>query len=635
MKKTFVLFFVLTFLFSFTSNAQLLLEENFDYPAGDTLLNHGWNITGTSTTNPITVASAGLSYAGYPSSGIGNAASLTTTGQDINKKYTDSVTSGSVYASFLVSVTSAQTPGDYFLHLGVNPTNTFDFFARAFVKLAANGNLAFGISKSSVNASNPVVYSDSIYTTGTTYLLVVKYTLNDGLTNDTINLFINPVISSIEPSASLTAATTQTDAVSLGTVNLRQGGISNAPNVVVDGIRVSTSWSDVLNLIRISQAREDLNSDLIPDRLGDTVTVKGIVISPNYQTSNRSYYINDGTGGLATFRSGFTSPALNLGDEVRVNGKIDHFNGLTEIVPLTDTSVVVLSDSNAIPAPTILTIAQYKANPEAYEGFLVAFGCLNKVSGTWPSSTSATLKFSDGVDTIDIRIDSDTDIDNNTEPTYPKDIIGIGSQFNSYQILPRYYTSDFLPCGTVPVELVSFSADVSDGNVLLSWTTATEKNNSGFDVEKSIDNSNFTKIGFVNGNGTTTENKVYSFLDTDLGKAKEYYYRLKQIDFNGSFSYSKVVQVSTNLISTFELKQNYPNPFNPSTQISFSLAQNGFVTLAVFNLIGQEVKTLINGNMEAGSHSITFDASGLPTGVYIYKLTSPGSTQTKKMMILK
>ena len=109
MKKTFSLFFVLTFLFSFSSYAQLLLEENFDYPAGDTLLSHGWNITGTSTLNPVLVAASGLSYAGYLSSGIGNAASLTTTGQDVNKQYTDSVTSGLVYASFLVRVDSAKT----------------------------------------------------------------------------------------------------------------------------------------------------------------------------------------------------------------------------------------------------------------------------------------------------------------------------------------------------------------------------------------------------------------------------------------------------------------------------------------------------------------------------------------------
>ncbi|OGU81886.1 MAG: hypothetical protein A2254_14380 [Ignavibacteria bacterium RIFOXYA2_FULL_35_9] len=418
-------------MFSLNTFAQLLLEENFDYPAGDTLLNHGWNITGTSTVNPVTVASPGLSYVGYPSSGIGNAALLTTTGQDVNKQYTDSVTSGSVYASFMVNVTSAQTPGDYFLHLGVNPTNTFDFFARTFVRLAANGNLTFGISKSSTT-SNPAAYSDSIYTTGTTYLLVVKYALNDGLANDTINLFINPAISGTEPAPNLTVATTQTDAVSLGTVNLRQGSSSNAANVIVDGIRVSTFWSDI-----------------------------------------------------------------------------------------------------------------------------------------------------------------------------------------------------------VPVELVSFNASANGSEVNLAWTTATELNNSGFSIERKSASNKWESIGFVKGNGTTTAANNYSFTDKNILSQTVYSYRLKQLDFDGSYSYSKVVQVSTNLISTFELKQNYPNPFNPSTQISFSLVQNGFVRLVVYNLLGQEVKTLINRNMEAGSHSITFDASDLQSGVYLYKLNAAGSTLTKKMILLR
>ena len=127
----------------------------------------------------------------------------------------------------------------------------------------------------------------------------------------------------------------------------------------------------------------------------------------------------------------------------------------------------------------------------------------------------------------------------------------------------------------------------------------------------------------------------YNFADKNILSQTIYSYRLKQIDFDGSFSYSKVVQVSTNLISTFELKQNYPNPFNPSTQISFSLAVNGLVTLSVYNLLGQEVKTLINRSLEAGSHSINFEASALQSGIYIYKLTSAGSTLTKKMMLVK
>jgi hypothetical protein len=245
MRKIFLLSSLIIF-FTINSSFSQLLVENFSYPAGDTLTTHGWNITGTSTTNPITVTSPGLSYTGYDLSGIGNAASLVTTGQDINKQYTDSVTSGSVYASFMVNVSSAQSAGDYFIHLGVNPTNTFDFFARTFVRLASNGNLAFGISKSSASVSNPVAYSDSIYTTGTTYLLVIKYELNAGTTNDTVSLFINPVIGTTEPLPTSSAATTQTDAVSLGTINLRQGTASNAANVTVDGIRVGTSWASAV-----------------------------------------------------------------------------------------------------------------------------------------------------------------------------------------------------------------------------------------------------------------------------------------------------------------------------------------------------------------------------------------------------
>jgi hypothetical protein len=187
----------------------------------------------------------------------------------------------------------------------------------------------------------------------------------------------------------------------------------------------------------------------------------------------------------------------------------------------------------------------------------------------------------------------------------------------------------------VPVELVSFNASSNGTEVNLSWMTATELNNSGFSVERKTGSSNWQSIGFVKGNGTTTAANNYTFTDKNILSQTVYLYRLKQIDFDGSFSYSKVVQVSTNSISTFELKQNYPNPFNPSTQISFSLAQNGFVKLVVYNLLGQEVKTLINRNMEAGSHSITFDASGLQSGVYIYKLTSSGLTLTKKMVLLR
>jgi hypothetical protein len=588
-----------------------------------------------------------LSFDGYASN-VGGALSFThgssgTNDGDINRTFIDSVaTDDTIFISFLVELDTALA-GDYFLHLGPRTiATTFRFRVFAKDSVGASGWL-IGLAKS----SSGTVYDTTVLAYNKTYLIVGAYVFNtSAVDDDQVILSVYDSEIPLDYENPLTyvgplGTGTSGDPSDIGSVAIRQG--SNGATGKIDAIRVATSWNDVLfDLISISQAREDGNSDLIPDMLGDTLTVAGVVISPNYQTSNRSYYIYDGTGGIDLFRAGSTMPTLNLGDMVRVTGKIDQYNGLVEIIPSADSDVVLMSTGNTVPDPQVLTLRDYLTDPEAYESQLVGFISLTKVSGTWPASGNATLKFTDGVDTVDFFIDSDTDIDGQPEPSYPVDIIGIGGQYCSggcvdggYEILPRYYANDFLPPGTLPVELVSFKADVSNGIVSLSWVTATETNNKGFDVERSADNSTFTKIGFVDGKGTTTESKVYSFTDANLGTANTYYYRLKQIDFNGSFTYSKVVQVSVEQVSTFELKQNYPNPFNPSTQIAFTIPQKGFVKLVVYNLLGQEVKTLVNETLDAGSHSVDFNASNLPSGVYIYKLSSIGFTKTRKMMLIK
>lgn len=204
--------------------------------------------------------------------------------------------------------------------------------------------------------------------------------------------------------------------------------------------------------VTIAVAREDLNADGKPDRLGETLMIRGVVISPNFQTTNHSYYIWDGTAGIAEILFGTTSPVLSLGDSVEMVGKIDLYRGLTEFSLSSASDLTILGSGSALPNPLELTLAQYKANPEMYEGTLLKFNSLNKVSSsTWPGSgSSATLKFTDGVDTVDFRIDSDTEIDGSTEPIWPANIVGIGSQFSTsatsyfdgYQILPRYI-SDF------------------------------------------------------------------------------------------------------------------------------------------------------------------------------------------------
>lgn len=188
----------------------------------------------------------------------------------------------------------------------------------------------------------------------------------------------------------------------------------------------------------------------------------------------------------------------------------------------------------------------------------------------------------------------------------------------------------------VPVELTSFAASVNGNSVSLKWATATETNNSGFEVERKSSSTGWQKIAFVQGNGTTTQPKSYSYSDRNLADGK-YSYRLKQIDLDGTFDYSKVVEVNinSNTVNQFELAQNYPNPFNPTTAIKFNLPEGGNVKLSVYNLLGQEVATLVNGFKEAGSHTVNFDASNLNSGIYLYKIQANGFTQTRKMTLIK
>jgi len=188
-----------------------------------------------------------------------------------------------------------------------------------------------------------------------------------------------------------------------------------------------------------------------------------------------------------------------------------------------------------------------------------------------------------------------------------------------------------------PVELTSFAANVNGTNVNLNWSTATETNNSGFQVERS-NGSAFEVVGFVAGNGTTTQIQNYSFTDQNLAAGK-YSYRLKQIDFNGTFEYSNTIEADVT-VKEFSLSQNYPNPFNPSTKISFSLASDSKVSLKVFDVLGQEVATLFNGQMTAGVKDVVFDASKMNSGVYFYRIDASGVdgqkfSSTKKMILTK
>ncbi|MEO8209395.1 MAG: T9SS type A sorting domain-containing protein [bacterium] len=196
----------------------------------------------------------------------------------------------------------------------------------------------------------------------------------------------------------------------------------------------------------------------------------------------------------------------------------------------------------------------------------------------------------------------------------------------------------------LPVELSAFTSSVQKNDVTLHWTTSMELNNSGFEIERSTFRSqsseDWMKIGFINGNGTTSSPNNYEFSDRGLNSGK-YNYRLKQIDFNGNYEYFNLTdEVVIGLPNKFSLSQNYPNPFNPATNIKFDIISDGRhqsanVKLIIFDMTGKEVEVLVKEELTPGNYEVEWNAASYSSGVYFYKLQSGSFVETKKMLLTK
>ncbi|MCE1189027.1 MAG: T9SS type A sorting domain-containing protein [Ignavibacteria bacterium] len=434
--KKLVLFSMLVCAFTLAINAQTLMTENFEYTVGTLLTANGYTAHSSAGTNAQTVVAGSLSYTGYALNS-GNSLKLINSGEDVNKKFItgDSVSSGSVYVTFLVKVDSAKT-GDYFLHLSTPGMSTSAYMLRVYVKNAVNGKLAFGLSKSTANATAGILkYTDSVYTTGTTYLLVAKYQFVAATDRDDIvSLWVNPATAATEPSplfSIVDTASSAKDCSSLASVCFRQGSATAASFLTLDGLKISKSWP-------------------------------------------------------------FAS--------------------------------------------------------------------------------------------------------------------------------------------VVPVELSAFNASVVNNGVAINWATATETNNRKFVVEKNV-NGVWSILAEVAGNGTSTNRHSYSVIDPSVVDQAQY--RLQQVDFDGTVHYSNIVVLSAKSVKAFNLSQNYPNPFNPTTVISYSLTENSNVTLKVYNMLGKEVATLVEGMQSAGTHNVQFNANSLAAGTYFYTIKAGNFTSTKKLSLVK
>ncbi len=328
--------------------------------------------------------------------------------------------------------------------------------------------------------------------------------------------------------------------------------------------------------------------------------VQAQVVSSNSQTPNTGNSTTTFTGTNFTFTANVTTTApVNV-------------NFLQEVVP-----------TPVLPLPTGVTVVsryywEVSAPGIVFTNGKVSFPIAN-LSGVQNPSALRVLKR-----------------DNSTQPW--QDLGGTIVGPNLESVTPFNSFSQFAigsdVSNSLPVELASFTAKSVNDGVKLEWTTSSELNNDRFEIERSLDRSSFVTIGTVRGAGTTTEAQSYSFIDNaaPIGKL---YYRLKQVDFDGTVDYSNIVEVVKEKPTSFELAQNYPNPFNPATTINYQLPTSAMVTLKVYDVVGREVATLVNARQDAGRYNVVFNASTLASGVYFYRLQAGSFVETKKMMLVK
>lgn len=189
----------------------------------------------------------------------------------------------------------------------------------------------------------------------------------------------------------------------------------------------------------------------------------------------------------------------------------------------------------------------------------------------------------------------------------------------------------------LPVGLCSFMVKLENNKAVISWKTSTEVNNAGFEIEKAVainEESNWRVIGFVSGIGNSTSNNDYFFIDEEAWENDRLYYRIRQIDFNGSSYYSDIVEAYMNP-QKFALYQNYPNPFNPSTKIKYQISENSNVQIKVYDILGEEISELVNELKTPGIYEAEFNAKNFPSGTYFYKISCNDFSEVKKMLLVK
>lgn len=649
MKRWLLILPIVIIAFAVEAQAQLLLVEDFDYPAGagDSLVVHGWTPHSGRNLNPLMVVTPGLTYTGYAGSGVGNK-TVATGGsgsrEDANRTFV-AQSSGTVYTAFLANVGSA-TSGDYFFHMGPQVIGT-NFSGRVYVKTAANGSLSFGLIRRS---GWPTAWTDSIYTAGITYLIVLKYEF--GVST---SLFINPVIGSPEPTALLSAGD-GSEISDVGCIAIRQGSVSQS--VSIDGFRVATDWATAVasggsttntppNISSLTR------SPWIPTALGDadlsahvtddhTVTAVKVIYSSGSFTDSvdmdpvggndyqavlpGTLYPTDGTVVSYYFKATDDSGAVTQ------TGSYNFLAGTTpiEILRNNDANGVSIYHGWPVRVRGIVT-----AGDSVFSATNIDIFVQDATSGVNIFRSGNHVNYSEGTDlTVEGTV---THFNGKLEVSTPNIVFVVNSTGNPVPepvvITPDQLDSETYEGMLVIVTNVDFDAS---GTFTITGSGVNYFFNNDTDlvvrIDIDTDDINGTPIpeGAVNVRGIVAQfDQTSAYLDSFQLMPR----RLADINVI-------VDVVDGPAPREFRLSQNFPNPFNPTTTIAYELANSAHVTLKVYNLLGQEVRSLFEGRREAGAYTSVWDGRdeagrAMASGIYFYRLNTSGFVRTRKMVLVK
>ncbi|MCX6156696.1 MAG: hypothetical protein NTY74_01810 [Ignavibacteriae bacterium] len=492
-----------------------LLNENFSYTVGTDLTANGWNLTGSTASPTVMVTASTISYAGYLSSGTGLETTLSNTGQDVNKTFT-AQTSESIYASCLINVTSSQTTGDYFFHLG-GATMSTTYHGRVFIKKdAITTNFAFGISRAGLIGT--AIFTPYSYTTGTTYLLVLKYTVVAGTTNDISAIYINPTLNAAEPVTGWTISTdTPADLASIGSVGLRQGSSSAAPALKLDGIRVATTWADIVGPVIVAPTTQ-ASGITFPSVGTSSMTVNW----SSGNGSNRAVFVRESNqGSIVNPTNGVTYTASNdwmtKGTQLSTSGYYCIYNGSSNTVNLSNlnqntTYWVQIFEYNGTGSTTTFYTATASNNPNSQTTLTassptISVGSISGFGNVPVNTTSVELNYTVlGANlTADIVLTppSGFEISTNSGANFVANLGTItltqtGGTVNSTTIYVRFK----------PTAITSYSGNIThtstganDPNVALSGTGVSPSDPISFTaVTESSSQINLTSTANTNGN---------------------------------------------------------------------------------------------------------------------------------------